>query len=186
MRQDTKLRILRRCIFAAAIITVFLLQSTASYVSYSFPFPTGLLLPLTVSAAMAEREYAGLCFGLLAGVLTDTVSTVTDGVFTLYYAVIACAAGLLAHYVFRNTVLTAMLFTAVSGTAYCFILLIFNCLIHDASYAGELLRGDVSPLRYSFCRAHPHHILPRSLSSQPHAFTGRGSKRVLRANTLKK
>ena len=145
MRQDTKLRILRRCIFAAAIITVFLLQSTASYVSYSFPFPTGLLLPLTVSAAMAEREYAGLCFGLLAGVLTDTVSTVTDGVFTLYYAVIACAAGLLAHYVFRNTVLTAMLFTAVSGTAYCFILLIFNCLIHDASYSGELLKGTYLP-----------------------------------------
>lgn len=145
MSRDTKLRILRRCIFAAAIITVFLLQNTASYVSYSFPFPTGLLLPLTVSVAMAEREYAGLCFGLLAGVLTDTASAVTDGVFTLYYAIIACAAGLLAHYVFRNTVLTAMLFTTVSGAVYCGILLIFNCLIHDASYTGELLKGTYLP-----------------------------------------
>ncbi len=145
MRQKTKLRIARRCIFAAAIITVFLLQYTASFVSYRFSFPTGLLLPLTVSIAMAEREYAGLCFGLLAGVLTDTVSTVTDGVFTLFYAVIACAAGLLAHYVFRNTVLTAMLFTAVSGAAYCGILLIFNCLIHDASYTGELLKSIYIP-----------------------------------------
>ena len=145
MKQGTKNKIIRRCIFAAAVVAVFLIQYTASFAFHGSFFPSGLLLPLTVSIAMAEREYAGLCFGLLAGVLTDTVSTVTDGVFTLYYAVIACAAGLLAHYVFRNTVLTAMLFTAVSGTAYCFILLIFNCLIHDASYAGELLRGTYLP-----------------------------------------
>lgn len=145
MQQDTKYKILRRTVFTAAIITVYLLQYTASYVSYGFSFPTGLLLPLTVSVAMVEREYAGLCFGLLAGVLTDLVSTVTDGVFTLFFAVIACTAGLLAHYVFRNTVLTAMLFTAVAGAAYCGILMIFNCLIHDPSYAGELIKSIYLP-----------------------------------------
>lgn len=145
MRQDTKFRILRRTIFAAAVITVFLFQYTASYVSYSFAFPTGLLIPLTVSVAMAEREYAGLCFGLLAGILTDTVSSVTDGVFTLFFAVAACTAGLLAHYIFRNTVLTAMLFTLVTSAAYCAVLLIFNCLIHDASYAPELIKRTYLP-----------------------------------------
>lgn len=145
MRRETKFKILRRGIFAAAVTAVFLLQYTASFVSYSVPFSTGLLLPLTVSVAMAEREYAGLCFGLLAGVLTDTASSVTDGIFTLYYAIIACAAGLLAHYVFRNTVLTAMLFTAASGTAYCLILLFFNCFIHDISYTGMLLKSEYVP-----------------------------------------
>lgn len=145
MRQDTKYKLLRRTVFAAAILTVYLLQYTASYVSYGFSFPTGLLLPLTVSIAMAEREYAGLCFGILAGALTDLASSVTDGVFTLFFAVAACAAGLLAHYVFRNTVLTAMLFSAISCVVCCFILLVSNCLVYDASFAPELIKGTYLP-----------------------------------------
>ena len=163
MQQDTKFKILRRSIYAAAIITVFLVQYTASYVSYGFSFPTGLLLPLTLSVAMAEREYAGLCFGLLAGVLTDLASSVTDGVFTLFFAVAACAAGLLAHYVFRNTVLTATLFTAVTCIAYCTVLLIFNCLIHDTSYTGELIKTVYLPSCILSTLLTPAVYLPSSL-----------------------
>lgn len=145
MKQGTKNKIIRRCIFAAAVVAVFLIQYTASFAFHGSFFPSGLLLPLTVSIAMAEREYAGLCFGLLAGVLTDTASSVTDGVFTLFFAVIACAAGLLAHYVFRDTVLTAVLFTAVAAVVYCGILLAYNCLIHDVTFAGEFIKRIYLP-----------------------------------------
>ena len=145
MKQGTKNKIIRRCIFAAAVVAVFLIQYTASFAFHGSVFPSGLLLPLTVSIAMAEREYAGLCFGLLAGVLTDTASSVTDGVFTLFFAVIACAAGLLAHYVFRDTVLTAVLFTAVAAVVYCGILLAYNCLIHDVTFAGEFIKRIYLP-----------------------------------------
>lgn len=66
-----------------------------------------LLLSLTTAIAMRERETRAAVFGLLAGALWDIASPLPDGVLALFFLVFACGASLLAHFVFRQSLLTA-------------------------------------------------------------------------------
>lgn len=101
--------VLRRCGLVLVILAAAALQNTF----FSGRMPTAfLLIPAAVSAAIYEKEFAGTFFGILCGALWDLASPVTDGVFTLIFAVCACACGLLSHYVFRNTLAAALLQTA--------------------------------------------------------------------------
>ena len=66
-----------------------------------------LLLSLTTAVAMRERELRAAVFGLLAGALWDIASPLPDGVLALFFLIFACAASLLSHFVFRQSLLTA-------------------------------------------------------------------------------
>ena len=143
MKKETGLKILRRVVFAVIIAIAFFLQYTASSaLKGTFTFPTGILIPITVCIAMAEKEYASLVWGLIIGIAVDFASSsVTDGIFTLYFAVFACAAGLLAHYLFRNSALTAILFTFIASAIFCVILIIPNLGINIEVLVRQLTRN---------------------------------------------
>lgn len=104
----------------AAKNIVFLLLIIAAYIlqfiiipKTSFPFPVFNLIPLVTAISMHEKEFAGLFWGITAGILWDMASPVTDGAFTLFFAVLFLLAGLLTRYILRNTILTAAILTAV-------------------------------------------------------------------------
>ncbi len=171
MKKETGLKIFRRVIFALIIAAAFWLQYTASSaLKGTFTFPTGILIPFTVSIAMAEKEYSGLVYGLFTGIAVDFASSsITDGIFTLYFAVFACTAGLLAHYLFRNSALTAMLFTFGASVIFCIILIIpiFNTDIEFL--VRQLTRNYLPSIFLSTALAPIIYYIITDLSRRTHA-----------------
>lgn len=136
MLKNNRLRLaLRHAVLVIFILTAALLQNTAGGILSQYDIGFFLLIPLSVSIAMFEKEFAGMLFGLLAGVLWDISSPVTDGVYALFFTVAAFACGLLSHYVFRNSLKAAAFFTTVVFVLFCTVSLIFNCVLKDPSGA---------------------------------------------------
>ncbi len=140
LKKNTLRLALRRLILAVLVIFTALIQNSAGGVFTKSDTGFFLLIPLTVSIAMFEKEFAGMFFGLLAGALWDLASPVTDGVFALFFTVTACACGLLTHYVFRNSLRGAALLTTAVFILFCGIGVIFNCLLKDPSGAEYYLK----------------------------------------------
>ena len=64
----------RRILLAVILVVTFLLQTTSGFFPAPFGIHACLLIPATVCIAMFEREFAGLFFGLAAGMMLETVS----------------------------------------------------------------------------------------------------------------
>lgn len=126
---------LKRVLFTAAVVFFALFQN-AFLPALGLTGPVWLLIPLVTALAMAEHEFAGMLFGLLAGALWDLSSPVSDGVITLFFTVFACAAGLLTRYLLRNSVLSAAALTSAGALAYSLISFLFNCLTRDTGAFG--------------------------------------------------
>lgn len=111
----------RRLSFIFLILTAFIIQFTilpkTGTVSAVY-----LLIPVSVCISMFEKEFSGLFFGILTGVLWDLASPVTDGFLALFFAVFCCISGLLTHYLLRNTLLTAIILSLIQSTLYTLIL----------------------------------------------------------------
>ena len=104
-----------------------------------------LLLALTTAIAMRERESRAAVFGLLAGALWDVASPLPDGVLALFFLVFACAASLLSHYLFRQSLLTAAVLCAGGSVLLGALLFFLNCAGRDASAFPSLLFGSFLP-----------------------------------------
>ncbi len=118
----------------AAKKIVFLLLTLTAYIlqfiilpKTAFPYPVFLLIPLGTAIAMHEKEFAGMLWGLLTGILWDMASPVTDGAMALIFAALFLTTGLLTRYILRNTVMTASIITgAISLFPILFNLLYFH------------------------------------------------------------
>ncbi len=124
--RKTLLNLIRRTVFALLIVFTYILQCSI-IPKTAFPFPVFLLIPLTLSVSMFEYEFSGLFFGLLAGALWDLASPLTDGLLAFLFALLAAVAGLLSHFVMRNTLLGALIITAASSSLYSLLCLITIC-----------------------------------------------------------
>lgn len=132
----------RRLILAGLFLLTAALQNTL----FSLAGHTVLLLvPLTVSVSIFEKEFAGMFFGLLGGALYDLASPTPDGVYALLFAILGCAVGLMMHYVFRNTLLTALLMTLSFALITVITAFLFNVLIRDASGAASIFSHRFFP-----------------------------------------
>lgn len=127
----------KRIIFILLTVVFALIQN--SFLPKTSAAAVYFLIPLIVSIAMFEREFSGFFFGLFAGALWDLAAPAASGVTTLFFALFACACGLLTHYVLRNT-LTCAVFLCFTGTLiFSALSLIFNCVSKDFSSIGTLL-----------------------------------------------
>lgn len=122
--------ILRKISIIPVIICTALLQNSSDSSSGIGVF---LLVPLTVSIAMFEHEFSGMLYGLLCGALWDLSSAIPDGIYTLYFTVFACLAGLFTHYLLRNTLISAFVLNIFGTLGVCMLNFIFNCLAKDAA-----------------------------------------------------
>ena len=107
-RKNSIQPLVRRGIYVVLFVLAAVLQGTFLGAARFAPV---LLVPLTAAVCAHEREFSGLFFGLLGGVLYDALSPAADGVFTLLFAAAGCAVGLLMHYVFRGTLLSVFILT---------------------------------------------------------------------------
>jgi len=111
-KHNFTLSAIRRGIFFLMILVSFALQFII-LPKTALPVPLLLLIPVCVAVSMHENELYSLLWGLIAGILWDTASPVTDGLYALILPAAFLITGLLTGYVLRNTFLTASLFTAL-------------------------------------------------------------------------
>ncbi len=134
--------LVRRGIYVVLFVLAAVLQGTFLGAARFTPV---LLVPLTAAVCAHEREFAGLFFGLLGGVLYDALSPAADGVFTLLFAAAGCAVGLLMHYVFRGTLLSVFILTLAFSLLTVITGFVFTVLIHDAGGALGVFRRGYLP-----------------------------------------
>lgn len=115
---ENKVNRIRRIKLAAVVFVTFLLQSN----QYIFPritdAPFMLLVPLTVSIGMFEKERWGMFFGLFAGVLMDAFSAESLCYHSIALTCIGFFSGLLITGIFRNCIKTFFLISGVSLFIY--------------------------------------------------------------------
>lgn len=134
----------RRLIFFAMLLLSYVLQFII-IPRTALPFPLLLLIPVAVSVTVFEYEFAGLLWGLLAGVLWDFASPVTDGLYALIFPVIFLFTGLLTRYVLRNTCLTASIFTAVFSLIPSVLGLIYDKNNLTGEFILSVMRAEMLP-----------------------------------------
>lgn len=122
--KKTLLSILRKTVFLLLIAIAYIFQC-ALIPKTAFPFPVFLLIPLTLSVSMFEYEFSGLFFGLFAGALWDLASPLPDGLLAFLFALTAATAGLLSHFVLRNTLFGALLLSTVTSFLYSLICILY-------------------------------------------------------------
>ena len=124
--------VFRRVIYIALFVLTGVVQNTLLGMRGSILLP---LIPLTVAVCVFEHEYAGFFFGLLGGALYDLASPAADGIYAIVFAVLGCAAGLVMHYLFRGTLLSAFLLTLIFALCTALTGFIFMVLAKDRSGA---------------------------------------------------
>lgn len=122
--------IIRRILLAVMVIVTFILQTTSGFFPAPFGIHSCLLIPATVCIAMFEREFSGLFFGLIAGMMLETVSPDSVCFYSVMFTLIGFTSGLLITYLMRNNLVTALIFTFVFSlllnSLYCLFFYVFD------------------------------------------------------------
>lgn len=138
MRKNTKILLIRRVVFAVAILLTHILQNSRGFVPTVFGARAFLLIPLVACIAMFEKEIAGALFGAFAGALWDTVSGVGDGYYTLFFMLLGAVCGYLINVLMRNHILTAMIICAVSSLVFAGTYIFFFIIAEGMDSSGYL------------------------------------------------
>ncbi len=138
------LPVLRRIMYILLTLAAFILQFTI-IPKTGIPVSFYLLIPVCISISMFEKEFSGLFFGLIAGALWDLASPLTDGFLALVFAVICCLAGLLTHYLLRNTLLTAIILSLTASVLYTLILQFYFIESFSIDLFSKLLQEHYLP-----------------------------------------
>ncbi|MBR2410507.1 MAG: rod shape-determining protein MreD [Clostridia bacterium] len=161
--------VLRRGSFVLLILASFIIQFTL-LPKAGISASVYLLIPVSVCIAMFEKEFSGLFFGLLAGALWDLASPVTDGSLALFFALSGCIAGLLTHYLLRNTLLTAIILSFLQSVIYTFILQIYFIESFSFEMFSVLLKEHyIPPVLLASLLSIPVYFLIRKLSGIFHS-----------------
>lgn len=120
----------RRILLAVILVVTFLLQTTSGFFPAPFGIHACLLIPATVCIAMFEREFAGLFFGLAAGMMLETVSPDSVCFYSVMFTLIGFTAGMLITYLMINNLITALIFTLsfslIINTLYFLLFIVFD------------------------------------------------------------
>jgi len=125
-------------LFTVLCVIAFLLQSIIIPAT-GLGIPVYILMPLTICISLYEFETKGLIFGIGTGVLFDLTSGAPDGVYTLFFALIAWIAGLLSRRYLRNTMRTAMLLSSAATLLLCIYSFATNCISSGFSGSAMLI-----------------------------------------------
>lgn len=145
------------------MLLVFTLQSVPVLprIAGVLPLP---VLSLMLCIAVFNNESTGFAFGLIAGVLMDLTSSVTDGwnavVLTLFGLVVA----LLTEYLFNDRLLTTALLSFFFTAAYYLLYWLFFVVSRGYAGAGEyLLRFSLPALLYTWVFTFPFYYVAKGM-----------------------
>ncbi|HIT53630.1 MAG TPA: rod shape-determining protein MreD [Candidatus Fimivicinus intestinavium] len=150
LKKEKKQVYLRWAITALVILLVSLVQNTGGLLPKIYGVSAMPLIPLTVCIAMLERETAGACFGMFAGMLWDAVTVRGDGFHAVVLLLTGCACGLLLHYLMRMNFVTALLLAACAALLHNVLYwLVFLAIPGYAGAWGALARFYLPASLYS-------------------------------------
>ncbi len=108
---------MRRAVMVLLIYFAYTIQCT--YLPRTgITIPVMLIIPVSFSAAMFEKEIPGMLMGLLAGALWDTASPLPDGTLAVMFSVLCCVTSLFTRYLIRNTLLGALTVNAIASVIF--------------------------------------------------------------------
>ena len=145
MRKTTKKLLVRRLVFAAAIVIINILQNTRGFFPEIFGARAFLLIPLVVCIGMFERSYAGALLGLFAGALWDMSMPDGNGYNALILMVFTAACGLMITVLMRNHLLTALILSASAITLYVLLYVLFFVIAAGIADANRLILSFYLP-----------------------------------------
>ena len=111
---DNKKLYIRRALFILLTLMTAAFQHTDAAVPDLFGAKAMLLIPLCVCIAMFEKSMGGLTFGVICGVLWDSVSATGDGFFSIALAAVGFLTGAAITYLMRRNIFSALILSVVS------------------------------------------------------------------------
>ena len=116
MNRRTKIIIAKYLLYCVLMLLLYVLQSDPNLFWIAGTKPV-LVLPFAVCIAMFDQQLAGGLFGLLAGILCDTSSSMLFGFQSILYLVICTAVGLLVVYFMQPSVANSLIFVGCGFAA---------------------------------------------------------------------
>ncbi len=157
----------RRAILVLLTVVTFTFQQTGGLFPEPFGVKAMLLIPLTVCISMFEREFAGIFFGLLSGVMLDAFSSQATVFNSLFFTIIGFCAGALITYLMRNNLMCATIMTAVFAFIYTALLFIIYCAGDSvASPAYVYFRFYFTSAIYTVVLTPVYYLIVRAVSKQ--------------------
>lgn len=106
----------KRYMYSAFKYGIYALLILFSYILSTLPgLPSRhpiLVIPAVVAISLYEQEFIGGLYGAWGGLLLDYGAQTIFGLYAMLMLVLGCASGLLALYLFRNSMKSAVIQTA--------------------------------------------------------------------------
>ena len=120
-------------VYSIVLVLFFLLQSSGLATFKLFGVFPQLMLVFTVFAGFFFREYSGIVYGFVSGLLLDSISTGIFGFNTIVLAFIGFACGITMTYLLNNNFISAVV-TSFGFTFLYFLLkwLFFSVFVSDS------------------------------------------------------
>ena len=134
--KDNRPTYIRRGILALLILLTAMFQNTRGAFPTFFGAHAILLIPLVVIIAMFERGFAGMFFGLFAGILCDICTGGADGFYAIIFTVTGFLCGTFITYFMRNNIVTAFVLGASASFICCTLYWLFFVLMRSVDGSG--------------------------------------------------
>lgn len=116
-----KINVLKWAVYVIATVLLPIIQMQAAFYPKILDATPLLVIPAVIAVSMLEGETAGGIMGLAMGLIWDCGTGRVFGFNALFLMLIGIAVGLLAQFLFHNTAITALLFTAAFTFIHEFI-----------------------------------------------------------------
>lgn len=145
------------------LLLLYVLQNDPNLFSINGIKPM-LALPLAVCVGMMEGEVAGGLFGMMAGLLCDTGSTILFGFQSLIYLAACAAVGLLVIYFMQPSLINSLIFVTVILAARLLLEYFFYFVMWGHADGVLVLLHKMLPvLIYTTVAAFPIYFLTRKI-----------------------
>ncbi len=136
---NNKPKYIRYAIYVALIVLATLLQNSNIALPEIFGARAFLLLPLSISIAMHEREIPAAVFGAISGTFWDTSSGI-EGFNALVIMAMCAVCSILISHLMQNNIVTALV---LNGSAIALYELLYVIVTSGFGGAGNPFRQIV-------------------------------------------
>ena len=120
-------------IYMVVAVLIFLLQSSGLATFTAFDLFPQLMVSFTIFAGFFFREYTGIVFGFVYGLLLDTVSTGIIGFNTALLSLIGFLCGIAMTYLLNNNFVAAFFTNLIFTMFYYLVNWLFNYVFSSDS-----------------------------------------------------
>lgn len=157
--------ILKWVIYTLGVMLVAVMQEDPHLMPRIMGMAPLLIIPCVTAVAMREGEIPGAAFGVVGGLLWDVGSGTVFGYNALFLMVTCVAAALLVQFLFRDTPVAALLFTAaITLLQGCVTWFFYVYMRGNVDFAGAFLRTILPTVVYTMVFAIPLYYLVRLAS----------------------